>query len=127
MFEPVSVFDIALGMTLADRHMIPYGSATLWYTFSSPRQMEIVMVQQIKVVRKHQRKSAIDDNKTLMQLGARASRQAIKNALSSGVSITYIQDGHIIRQAPDGTTEEIKSTKSQETIKLKELLCHTRT
>ncbi|MEC5318548.1 hypothetical protein VSX61_06290 [Brenneria populi subsp. brevivirga] len=83
------------------------------------------MVQQLKVVRKHQRKSGIDDNKTLMQLGARASRQAIKDALSSGVSITYIQNGRIVRQAPDGTTEEIKSTESQETIKLRDLLCRT--
>nr|UKE83692.1 hypothetical protein KXZ65_22195 [Pectobacterium sp. PL152] len=40
-----------------------------------------MMVQRIKIVRKHQRKSKIDDNRTLMQVGARASKQAIKEAL----------------------------------------------
>ncbi|MCE9732897.1 hypothetical protein [Pectobacterium punjabense] len=81
------------------------------------------MMQRIKVVRKHQRKSKIDDNRTLMQVGVRASKQAIKEALDSGVSIAYIKDGRLVSQAPDGTLSEIKPVNGQPPLKLRELLC----
>ncbi|MBA0157804.1 MULTISPECIES: hypothetical protein [Pectobacterium] len=93
------------------------------YFFIITHESGGMMVQRIKVVRKHQRKSKIDDNRTLMQIGARASKQAIKEALDSGVSIAYIKDGWLVSQAPDGTLSEIKAVDGQPPIKLRELLC----
>lgn len=83
------------------------------------------MAQQIKVVRKHQRKSALDDNKTLMQVGEKASRKAIKEALESGVSVTYIQNGRLIRLDPNGTIVVLKRTENRDAVTLRDLLCRT--
>ena len=50
------------------------------------------MYQAVRTVRKHQRKSELDDNKTLMDIGARASRTAVQQALDAGVSITFVEN-----------------------------------
>lgn len=79
--------------------------------------------QLIKKVRKHQRKSALDDNKTLMDAGLRASKQAIQAAFDAGVTITFVENGELVKLDANHKKSSVKSGKVQPKIKLRELLC----
>ena len=77
----------------------------------------------IKTVRKHQRKSVLDDNKTLMEAGLRASKQAVQQALDAGIVITYVENGELVHLDPSKQKPLRKAKVKGSGVKLRELLC----
>ncbi len=81
------------------------------------------MQASIRTVRKQQRKSAIDDNKTLIEMGLKASRQAVQQAFDAGVAITVIENGRLITVDAENHKTELKKVAGKPQQKLRELLC----
>lgn len=81
------------------------------------------MYQSVRTVRKHQRKSELDDNKTLMDIGARASRTAVQQALDAGVSITFVENGDVVKLDAGNKKTFVKRIAAKPELKLRDLLC----
>lgn len=81
------------------------------------------MYQAVKTVRKHQRKSELDDNKTLMDIGVRASRTAVQQALDAGVSITFVENGEMVKLDAGNKKTSLKRVTVKPELKLRDLLC----
>jgi len=81
------------------------------------------MYQSVKTVRKHQRKSELDDNKTLMDIGVRASRTAVQQAVDAGVSITFVENGDMVKLDAGNKKTFLKRVTAKPELKLRDLLC----
>lgn len=58
---------------------------------------------------------------SLRRIGVEAAKQAIRSSKALGLSITYLKDGKVIEEFPDGTTKIIKEIEEVELpdVKLK--------
>ncbi|WP_417704839.1 hypothetical protein [Rheinheimera aquimaris] len=81
------------------------------------------MSRPVRTIRKHQRKSVLDDNKTLMDIAVKASRAAVQQAMDAGVAITFVEDGFLIKLEADKKRTSVKRVSNQPQLKLRELLC----
>lgn len=47
------------------------------------------------------------------ELAAEASREAIERAFEAGLSVSYLDDGHLYRRFPDGRVLEVSDQERQ--------------
>lgn len=75
-------------------------------------------------VRKFQRKNPLENNRELMKYAKQSSRKAIDDLLDSGIEVTYIKDGHFVKESPARKITIVRETRSSaEPFNLKDYLC----
>ena len=75
-------------------------------------------------VQKYKRKSPLENNRELMKFAKQSSKKAIDDLLDSGIEVTYIKDGHFVKESPARKVTIGRAVESiEEQFNLKDYLC----